>query len=324
MADTTRHQIVVPDAMAGKRLDRVLAEMFPDYSRSRIRAWIEAGQVTLDERRPRPRSLVHGGERVELVATIEKEEGAVEPQSLPLDIVYEDDALIVIDKPPGMVTHPGAGNPRNTVQNALLGFDPTLATLPRGGLIHRLDKDTGGLLIVARSLPALTRLTRAMQARQIRREYRAICHGVLTAGGCVDRPIGRHPVDRTRMAVREGGRAAVTHYRVSERYRAHTLCRVTLETGRTHQIRVHFQHLGHPLVGDPVYGRRLSIPAGADAALGEVLRQFRRQALQASRLEFEHPLSAESLAFSTGVSADMSRLIDALRKDARSQGSGGK
>ena len=232
-----------------------------------------------------------------------------------LDVVYEDADLLVINKPAGLVVHPGAGNASGTLMNGLLAHAPQLESLPRAGIVHRLDKDTSGLLLVAKSLPAHTALVRALAERAISRQYLAICNGVLTGGGTIDAAIGRHPVDRTRMAVRDAGRPAVTHYTVIERFRAHTYVRVILETGRTHQIRVHFAYRRHALVGDPVYGGRLALPAGASEALRDALRGFRRQALHAARLELRHPVTAEDLGFEVPPPADCDRLLQALRED---------
>jgi 23S rRNA pseudouridine1911/1915/1917 synthase len=230
--------------------------------------------------------------------------------------VFEDDDLLVINKPPGLVVHPAAGNPDGTLLNALLHHAPDLAALPRAGIVHRLDKDTSGLMMVARNLAAHTRLVADLQARDIRREYLAVVNTVLTAGGEVDAPIGRHPVDRKRMAVVSGGKPAVTHYRVVERYRAHTLVRLRLETGRTHQIRVHMAHIHCPVTGDPVYGGRLRQPRGAGELLRTVLQGFRRQALHAERLAFRHPGSGEPVSWEAPVPPDMQELIEALREDA--------
>ncbi len=238
---------------------------------------------------------------------------AVAPEPMTLDIVYEDEDMIVIDKPPGLVVHPGAGNTSGTLQNGLLHYDAALAVLPRAGIVHRLDKDTGGLLIIARSLRAHTALVAAIAAREITREYVAVCRGRLISGGTVDEPIGRHPVDRIRMAVTDRGRPAVTHYRVKERFAAHTLVDVRLETGRTHQIRVHMAHIGHPLLGDPLYGGRLSVPAGASDALRVALHGFRRQALHASRLELKHPVTGKRHELRSPLPRDMNALLILLR-----------
>jgi len=302
--------------MAGYRLDQALAELVPDYSRSRLQQWIKAGGVTVDDRVPKTRERVHGGETVLIAAEITAETASL-PEAIPLDVIYEDAALLVINKPAGLVVHPAAGNPAGTLLNALLHHDAALAHLPRAGIVHRLDKETSGLLVVARSLTAHKKLVAALQARQVRREYLAVVNTVLTAGGTVDAPIGRHPVDRKRMAVVGGGKEAVTHYRVMERFRAHTLLQLQLETGRTHQIRVHMAHLRCPVTGDPVYGGRLQIPRGAGEALASALRGFRRQALHAWRLELAHPDSAAPMAWEAPLPADMARLIDILRADAQ-------
>jgi 23S rRNA pseudouridine1911/1915/1917 synthase len=307
--------------VAGRRLDQALAETFPEHSRTRLKAWIEAGQATVDGRKARPRDPVLGGEHV-LIEAEAVEEVPLRPQALDLDIVYEDPHLLVVAKPPGLVVHPGAGNPDRTLQNGLLAHDPALAGLPRAGLVHRLDKDTSGLLVVARTLEAHTALVRALAARDVHREYQAVVHGVMTGGGTVDAPLGRHPSDRLRRAIREDGRPAVTHYRLIERFRVHTLVRVVLETGRTHQIRVHLAHVGHPIVGDPVYGRRLAVPRGATPRLAAALRGFRRQALHAARLEFEHPADGRALAFEAPLPADLEDLLAALREDAAGAGLG--
>jgi len=309
--------LTIPPDQAGQRLDQALAGLLPDYSRSRIKDWIEAGEVRVDGATRRPRDKVAGGESVSITATL-PEETRVAAQSLPLVLVHEDRDLFVLDKPAGLVVHPGAGNPDRTLQNALLGRDPALAAVPRAGIVHRLDKDTSGLLVVARTLPTHTALVRMLADREIHREYEAICRGVMTAGGTVDAPIDRHPTDRVRMSVREGGREAVTHYRVIHRFRAHTHARVQLETGRTHQIRVHLAHAGFPIVGDRVYGGRLALPRGAGEALRQALRDFPRQALHAARLQFDHPVTGRSLEFRAPLPDDMRSLLDALARDEAS------
>jgi 23S rRNA pseudouridine1911/1915/1917 synthase len=304
----------IPDAMAGMRLDRVLAELFPAYSRARLQQWMQDGRVSVDGRQPRPRDKAGGGERVELIAHIAPDT-AWQAEERALDIVYQDRDLLVIDKPAGLVVHPAAGNRAGTLLNALLHHAPELALLPRAGIVHRLDKDTSGLLVVARTPEAHKRLVEALQARAVEREYEAIVCGVMTAGGRVEAPVGRHPTQRTRMAVTERGRAAVTHYRVLERFRAHTHVQVRLESGRTHQIRVHMTHIHHPLVGDPVYGGRLRLPPRSSEGLLQALRGFRRQALHARRLALLHPVSGEALAWSAPRPADMEILLAALRAD---------
>ena len=304
----------IPDALSGQRLDQALARMFPQYSRSRLKAWIEAGLVTVDGHEMRPRAIVSGGEHVALRPQAEQAVSS-EPEAIRLEIVYEDEDLLVVNKPAGLVVHPGAGNIRGTLMNGLLHHAPSLAELPRAGIIHRLDKDTSGLLLVARTLPAHTALVRALANRQISRAYRAVCNGVLTGGGTIDAPIGRHPVDRLRMSIREHGKPAVTHYRVLERFRAHTYIYVELETGRTHQIRVHFAHRRHALLGDPVYAGRLQLPAGISPELTAVLRNFRRQALHAAKLVFAHPVSGNEISIESPVPEDFLALLAALRRD---------
>ena len=310
----TQHTARIPDELAGQRLDQALARMFPDYSRSRLKAWLLDGSVLVDGAAWRPRDPVQGGETVVLNVTADVVVRA-EPEPMALEIVFEDDDLLVINKPAGLVVHPGAGNASGTLMNGLLAHVPQLESLPRAGIVHRLDKDTSGLLLVAKSLPAHTALVRALADRTISRQYLAICNGVLTGGGKIDAAIDRHPVDRTRMAVRETGRPAVTHYTVIERFRAHTFVKVVLETGRTHQIRVHFAHRRHPLVGDPVYGGRLALPAGASEALRDALRSFRRQALHAERLQLKHPVTGEDLSFEAPPPKDFEALLQTLRQD---------
>lgn len=310
--------VSIPPEMAGLRLDQALAELFSEFSRARLQQWIREGQVRLDGRRPRPKDKVLGGERVELEAVAEPQEVHA-PEAIPLDVVYEDEQLLVIDKPAGLVVHPAVGNRAGTLLNALLHHAPELATVPRAGIVHRLDKDTSGLLVVARTLTAQHRLVAQLQARAVKREYQAIVVGCMTAGGTVDAPIGRHPVDRKRMAVVGRGKPAVTHYRVLERYRAHTRLRIQLETGRTHQIRVHMAHIRFPLLGDPVYGGRLRLPVGASPELVAALRGFRRQALHARRLGLVHPESGAWMEWEAGLPADLTALVEVLRTDARGE-----
>lgn len=318
MSVPIRHSLTIPFDFAGQRLDQVLANLLSDYSRTRIKDWIDAGHVRVDGAQVRPKDKVLGGERVEIEAELPVED-RVEAQAIDLDVVHEDEHVLVINKPPGLVVHPGAGNAAGTLQNALLYFDPSLAQVPRAGIVHRLDKDTSGLMVVARTLDAHTALVRAIEAREVGREYEAVCVGVMTGGGTVDAPIGRHPVDRVRMTIREDGREAVTHYRVVHRFRGHTHVRLKLETGRTHQIRVHMAHINYPLVGDRVYGGRLSLPKGASQELIETLRGFKRQALHAARLAFEHPRTGKPVECTASVPGDMQRLLDVLAKDATVQ-----
>lgn len=309
---------IIPEEHAGRRLDQVLAELFPDYSRSRLQEWVKEGRVKVDGNLWRPRDKVMGGEAVELDAQPSPEaESQWRPEELPLNVVYADEHVIVINKPAGLVVHPGSGNLQGTMANALLAYAPELRHLPRAGVVHRLDKETSGLLVVARTLPARTRLVAQLQAREFLREYEAVAIGVMTAGGTVDAPIGRHPVDRKRMAVVPSGKPAVTHYRVVERFRTHTHVRVKLETGRTHQIRVHMAHIRYPLVGDPVYGGRLKLPPSASPELADTLRGFKRQALHAARLGFAHPATGEHVEWQAPLPEDMARLLELLREDAQ-------
>ncbi len=307
---------MLPAGAAGLRLDQALARELPQYSRARLQGWIETGAVRVDGRQPRGKDKVLGGEQVEIAARLPADD-RVAPEAQPLTVVHEDRALFVIDKPAGMVVHPGAGNPRHTLQNALLALDPQLARVPRAGLVHRLDKDTSGLLVVARTPEAHTRLVAALAERAIERSYLAICNGAMTGGGTVDAPIGRHRTQRTRMAVRNDGREAVTHYRIVKRYRAHTFVRVQLETGRTHQIRVHLAHVGYPITGDPVYGGRRRLPAGCTPALAAALGAFPRQALHAARLALAHPITGRQLEWEAPLPDDMARLVAALDEDQR-------
>ena len=306
--------MAVPDELAGLRLDRALAKMFPDFSRSRLKSWLVAGAVLVDGESRRPKDRVDGGEQVELTIVTELAVRSA-PEPISLDVVFEDDDLLVINKQAGLVVHPGAGNPTGTLMNGLLHHSPALAELPRAGIIHRLDKDTTGLMMVGKTLAAHTALTRALAEREVSRHYVAVCRGVLTGGGKIDEPIGRHPVDRTRMTIRQDGRPAVTHFTVRERYRAHSFVDVKLDKGRTHQIRVHFAHRRHALLGDGVYGGRLGLPAGATAALIDELRGFKRQALHAAQLKLLHPVSGDELVLDAAIPEDFAHLLDVLRTD---------
>ncbi len=308
-------ELLIPADLAGQRLDAALAKLLPAQSRTRIKGWIESGAVRVAGRTARPSERVDAAARVMVRISAAPAQTAVMAEKMALDIVHQDRDCLVIDKPAGLVVHPGAGNPRHTLQNALLGYDADLAALPRSGLIHRLDKDTSGLLVVARTQEAQTSLSRQLMARTMAREYRAICVGVMTGGGRIDLAIGRHRADRLRMAVRSDGRNAVTHYRILERFRAHTLVAVKLETGRTHQIRLHLSHLHYPIVGDPVYGGRLARPRGASEELVATLRAFKRQALHAASLAFDHPRTGKRREFSSAPPTDFEGLTDALRAD---------
>ncbi len=307
----------IPATCAGMRLDQVLADMLPAYSRNRLQRWLKTGQLRVDGQIRRPRAAVAGGETVSGELVLETETTAL-PQSISLDIRYEDADLLIVDKPAGLVTHPAAGNRDGTLVNALLHHYPELANLPRAGLVHRLDKDTTGLLVVARSLRAHTALVEQLQTRRIEREYLAVVNGLPVAGGTVDASIGRHPVDRQRMAVTTRGKPAVTHYRVLRRFRAHTLLRVRLETGRTHQIRVHMAHIRLPLLGDPVYGGRPRLPPLASPRCIEAIQNLRRQALHAERLALTHPVTGERLEWRAEIPADLAELLAVLREDADS------
>ncbi|HHF0510966.1 MULTISPECIES: 23S rRNA pseudouridine(1911/1915/1917) synthase RluD [Vibrio] len=310
----------VKDSQLGQRLDQAIAELFADFSRSRLKEWLLDGKVQVNgEVVTKPRTKVMGGEEITLQAELEDEE-RWEAQDIPLDIVYEDDDIIVINKPRDFVVHPGAGTPDGTVLNALLHHYPDIAEVPRAGIVHRLDKDTTGLMVVAKTVPAQTRLVRALQKRNITREYEAIAIGRMTAGGKVDQPIGRHSTKRTLMAVAPMGKPAVTHYRVAERFREHTRIRLRLETGRTHQIRVHMSYLQHPLLGDIAYGGRARIPTGASEELTAMIRGFDRQALHAVMLRFEHPITGEVLEFHAPVPDDMVAMTEALRQDTEEHG----
>jgi 23S rRNA pseudouridine1911/1915/1917 synthase len=307
----------IPRELAGERLDLALSRLFAEHSRSLLRRWIEAGSVAVDGTvAKRGRDRVHGGERVRIVAEMH-ERGHDQAEDIPLRILHEDEHILVLNKPAGLVVHPGAGNATGTLLNALLHHCPDSAALPRAGLVHRIDKDTSGALVVAKTLQAQTELSSRIARHEVERSYLAVVHGCPAVAGRVDAPIARHPHQRTRMAVRERGRHAVTHYRRTARYRHHALLRLRLETGRTHQIRLHLAHLGHPIVGDRDYGGVR--PAGADLGHGlcEVLAGFDRQALHARRLRLDHPASGEALCFDAPVPGDMARLVAALAADSR-------
>ncbi|WP_047045668.1 23S rRNA pseudouridine(1911/1915/1917) synthase RluD [Vibrio mexicanus] len=317
MAQQIQLTNTVKDSQLGQRLDQAVAELFGDFSRSRIKEWLLEGKIAVNGTVvTKPRTKVMGGEEITVQAELEDEE-RWEAQDIPLDIVYEDDDLLVINKPRDFVVHPGAGTPDGTVLNALLHHYPAIAEVPRAGIVHRLDKDTTGLMVVAKTVPAQTRLVRALQKRNITREYEAIAIGKMTAGGKVEQPIGRHSTKRTLMAVAPLGKPAVTHYRVAEHFREHTRIRLRLETGRTHQIRVHMSYLQHPLLGDTAYGGRARIPKGATEELTEMIRSFDRQALHAVMLRFDHPVTGEQLEFHAPVPDDMVEMAEALREDAK-------
>ncbi|AJJ19583.1 MULTISPECIES: 23S rRNA pseudouridine(1911/1915/1917) synthase RluD [Yersinia] len=315
MAQQVQLSATVAESQLGQRLDQALAELFPDYSRSRIKEWILEDRVTVDGKTiNKPKEKVLGGELVAIDAQIE-EDARWAPQDIPLDIVYEDNDILVINKPRGLVVHPGAGNPDGTILNALLYYYPEIMDVPRAGIVHRLDKDTTGLMVVAKTVPAQTRLVEALQAREITREYEAVAIGNMTAGGRVDEPISRHSTKRTHMAVHPMGKPATTHYRIMEHFRAHTRLRLRLETGRTHQIRVHMSHINHPLVGDQLYGGRPRPPRGASDSFISILRGFDRQALHATMLRLYHPISGIQMEWHAALPEDMVELINALKAD---------
>jgi len=309
----------VPDDMAGLRFDHVLAQLFPKYSRSKLQAWIKQGKVSIDGEQLRARDKLNGGETI--IVQIEPEV-VVESvaQALFLPIVYEDDDLLILNKPAGLVVHPGAGNHRGTLMNGLLHYLPQLQTVPRAGIVHRLDKDTTGIMVVAKTLEAHSYLVAELEQRNLKREYIALCKGSMTAGGTVDKPLGRHPTHRTKMSVlsesQSGAKHAVTHYRVIEKVKKYTLVRCQLETGRTHQIRVHLAWKGFPLVGDQTYGGRLLMPKGATSELQEALRRFKRQALHAFRLGFVHPSSKKFMQWEVAMPNDIENILELLRADS--------
>jgi 23S rRNA pseudouridine1911/1915/1917 synthase len=307
-------QSYIPERLAGLRLDQALAQLFPEYSRARIQQWIQSGKVLVDGHTKRPRDKAVANQRVTLTVEITKDV-SWEPQAIPLNIIYEDEEILIINKPPGLVVHPGAGNRDNTLVNALLHYAPELAHLPRAGIVHRLDKDTSGLLVVARTLTAHHDLIKQLQARKVKREYQAIVLGTLAAGGTLNKPIGRHPTQRTRMAVLASGKPAITHYRVLERFRAHTLLQISLETGRTHQIRVHLAYLHHPLAGDKTYGAQAKVPPHPTPELLTALHAFKRQALHAYGLGITHPCTKKALYWEIPLPNDMRLLLELLRQD---------
>jgi 23S rRNA pseudouridine1911/1915/1917 synthase len=315
-AEVTQIRERIPENCSGFRLDKALATMFDQYSRSAIQQWIRDGLVTLDGKTEGQKTKVREGQSI-IINVPEPLATDSEAQDIPLDLVYQDEDILVINKPAGLVVHPGTGNPDRTLLNALLHFDESLAVLPRAGIVHRIDKETTGLLVIARNDMAVKQLVEAIQEKQIRREYLALIASQIVAGGTIDAPIGRHSRERTKMAVSNRGKAAVTHYRVEEKFRAHTLVRVILETGRTHQIRVHMSWQGHPIIGDPVYGKRLQLPPASSENMINTLRAFKRQALHAETLALHHPVSGELLSWTVPMPADMQALVDALREDTQ-------
>ena len=312
---TVELEAQVNETQFGKRLDQVIAELFPEYSRSRLKEWILAEKVTVNGKViTKAREKVLGFETINLVAELEVEVHH-QAEAIPLNIVFEDEHIIVINKPADFVVHPGAGNQSGTVLNALLHHFPDIENVPRAGIVHRLDKDTTGLMVIAKTIPAQTQLVSDIQERYVTREYEAVCLGRLTAGGTVDKAIGRHPTKRTSMAVNEFGRESVTHYRVIQKFREHTYIRLRLETGRTHQIRVHMSHLRHPLVGDHQYGGRVQTPKNASEQFIQTIRGFRRQALHAAMLRFHHPITLEEMTFEAPLPDDFVELLTAMKTD---------
>ncbi|WP_428819010.1 23S rRNA pseudouridine(1911/1915/1917) synthase RluD [Microbulbifer sp. MCCC 1A16149] len=319
MSNQIHIDIEVPAEYAGQRFDQIAADLIPDYSRARLQSWIKGGQLTIDGRSGKPKDKLFGGETLQLRAELEPQ-GEWQPQPMDLDIVYEDDSLLVVNKPAGLVVHPAAGNPDGTLLNGLLAHCAGQRNIPRAGIVHRLDKDTSGLMVVAKTLQAQADLVNQLKARTVSRQYDAIVLGVLSGGGTVDAPMGRHRQHRLKMAVLGksgdgGGKEAITHYRLQERFRGHTLVRCQLETGRTHQIRVHMAHIRHPLVGDPLYGGRNKLPTGADPELVAALQQFPRQALHAAELALIHPQTGEPMHWSAPMPEDMLQLLALLRAD---------
>ena len=306
-----RLEALIPDYLDGLRCDHVAAKMFSDFSRSRLQNWISDGSLLVDDCKLRPKDSVFSGSSMKLRAELEEQE-RWEPENIPISRAYEDNHLVVIDKPVGLVVHPGAGNPNGTLLNALLHHVPQVSKVPRAGIVHRIDKDTSGLLVIAKTIEAQHSLVKQLQARTVKREYEAVTQGVITAGGSVEEPIGRHSGNRLKMAASKSGKPAVTHYRVVQKFAGNTHIRVQLETGRTHQIRVHMSHLRFPLIGDALYGGRVRVPKGISAELREYLQGFPRQALHAAKLELNHPDSGEIMQWESPLPDDMKTLLSML------------
>jgi len=305
--------IIIPERMAGSRLDSSLAEMLPDYSRSKITAWIKSGDALINQKTFKPKDKVSGTEIVCLTLN-QKQSNDWIAEKIPLNVVYEDEDIIVVNKQFGLVTHPGAGNWTGTLANALLYYDPALSTLDRVGIVHRLDKNTSGLMVVARNEKSQKYLVEQLQNHSIDREYSAIVYGHMIAGGTVDEPIGRDPKDRVKQAILMSGKEATTHYRAIDRFKSHTHVKAILETGRTHQIRVHLSHVGHSLIGDPMYGGRVRFPKKASEELKDALVNFKRQALHSKKLTLTHPISGELMSWKAALPDDMLRLLEVLKK----------
>jgi 23S rRNA pseudouridine1911/1915/1917 synthase len=305
--------IIIPERMIGNRLDASLSEMLPDYSRSKITTWIKSGDALINQKTFKPKDKVSGSEIVFLTLN-QKQSNEWIAEKIPLNIVYEDGDIIVINKQFGLVTHPGAGNWSGTLANALLYYDPALASLDRAGIVHRLDKNTSGLMVIARNEKSQKYLVEQLQNHSVDREYSAIVYGHMIAGGTVDEPIGRDPKDRVKQAISMSGKNATTHYRAIDRFKSHTHVKAILDTGRTHQIRVHLSHVGHSLIGDPIYGGRVRFPKKASEELKDVLLNFKRQALHSKKLTLTHPISGELMSWKAPLPDDMSGLLEVLKK----------
>ena len=301
----------IPEELSGKRLDQALSKLYPEHSRSRIQSWIKSGDVSVNNLNYKQRDQVDFGDVIEIITEI-KNVDKFQAEDIALNVIYQDNAIIIIDKPAGLVVHPGAGNPNHTLANALLNFDKNLEAVPRAGIIHRLDKETTGIMVVARTPESHTFLVNRLQERTIKREYQALVCGQIVSGASIENKMGRHPIHRTKMAVTNSGKIATTHYRVIKKYQHYTHLHVQLETGRTHQIRVHMSHIKHPIIGDPVYGNNNSIRKGLDPNLREIIKNFKRQALHAYSLELPHPDTEERMQFSAELPEDMRALITAL------------
>ena len=311
--DLPEQRFLVSELQQGKRLDIVIAELLPSYSRARLQQWIRGGRILVDGQTRKPKDIVKSGEEIS-VRPQHQIETPWQPQAIELDVVFEDESLLVINKPAGIVCHPAAGNREGTVCNALLHYLPTLNNVPRAGLVHRLDKDTSGIMVIAKTLSSHTQLVRQLQARSVSRHYYALVRGEVIAGATIDAPIGRHPVNRKMMAIVNSGKEAITHYRVAQRFKHFTLLDVSLETGRTHQIRVHLSSRHLPIVGDPVYGGRLRLPPTCDDSLRQRLMNFRRQALHAYSLSLAHPQSGDAMHWQIDMADDMSLLLQAIQE----------
>jgi len=305
--------IIIPDRMTGNRLDVALSEMLPNYSRSKITFWIKSGDALINDKIFKPKDKVIGSQIVKLSLS-KKLNNDWLAENIPLNIVFEDEDIIVINKACGLVTHPGAGNWSGTLANALLYYDPNLSTLDRAGIVHRLDKNTSGLMVISRNERSQKYLVEQLQSHSVSREYSAIVYGHMIAGGIVDKPIGRDPKDRVKQAVSSSGKEATTHYRVIDRFKSHTHVKAILETGRTHQIRVHLSHIGHPLIGDPMYGGRVRFPKKASDDLKEALLNFKRQALHSKKLTLSHPISGELMSWKAPLPDDMLKLLGILKE----------